>query len=355
MRAKQKILIFQIGSLGDTVIAMPCYREIARRNPNAERYLLTNFPIARNAVPSEAMLTPCGLIEGCIEYPMPLRGAMNIARMWRKLRALQIDALYYLTPEKSLMRLVRHYAFFRACGIRKINGIPWSRAARLSREIVPGVLWESEASRLLRCLEPGRRPGPPSALDRSLDLTAAERRAVERLLAEVPGMERFVAICVGGKLPVKDWGDDNWARALAKISATAPDMGAVFVGSADERERNERLAQTWAGPRLNSCGRLTPRETAALIERATLYLGHDAGPIHLAAAVNTRVIGIFCAREAPGRWYSDRPGDQFFYQRVPCFGCELEKAEDCPYDVLCMKNHKIDEIVGATTEALSNA
>jgi ADP-heptose:LPS heptosyltransferase len=286
---------------------------------------------------------------------MPLRSAKKIARMWRKLRALNIDVLYYLAPEKSQLNLLRHYAFFKACGIRKVQCVPWSHDARFPREIVPGQLWESEASRLLRSLKPERLPGPPPSNDRSLDLTAEERGVAGSLLAEVPEISRFIAVSVGGKVPINNWGDDNWERTLAQISATNPGLGAVFIGSADERERNEHLAQVWNGPRLNSCGRLTPRETAALIEKATLFLGHDTGTLHLAAAVCTRVVGIFSARNAPGKWYSDRPGDRFFYQRVPCFGCELEKAKDCPYDVLCMKSHKVEEIAGATTEALSNA
>src|SRR5208282_5771083 len=98
MRIRQKVLIFQIGSLGDTVISMPCYREIARRHPDAERYLLTNFPIGSKMVQAEALLKPCGLIDGTVEYPMPLRGARNIVSLYRRLRALRIDMLYYLTP-----------------------------------------------------------------------------------------------------------------------------------------------------------------------------------------------------------------------------------------------------------------
>src|ERR1035438_780293 len=154
MSIRQRVLIFQIGSLGDTAIAMPCYREIARRHPNAERLLLTDFPVGKKMVQAEALLAPCGLIHGSIEYSMPLRGAKNIASLFRKLRSLQINELYYLMPEKRLLNMVRHYAFFKACGIGQIHGVPWSREPRLPREISPDSLWESEASRLIRTLEP---------------------------------------------------------------------------------------------------------------------------------------------------------------------------------------------------------
>ncbi len=351
---RRKVLVFQIGSLGDTVIAMPAYREIARRCPDAERYLLTNFPIGAKMVQAEALLRPCGLVDGSVEYPMPLRGWKNILRLYRQLRSLRIDALFYLTPEKRLVNLVRHYAFFRLCGIRKVHAVPWTRDLRYPRPIAGSELWESEASRLLRNVRPGRQPGPPDPADRSLNLTDQECKAADDLLAGMPG-GRFLVVSVGGKVPINNWGDGNWAALLKDLSSTDPDLGIVFVGSKDERERNDRLACAWSGPKLNSCGLLTPRETAALTRRAVAFLGHDTGTLHLAAAANTRVLGIYSARNVPGKWYSDRPGDRFFYHRPPCFGCELEEPAACPHQLVCMTAHDPATIASAARELLAAA
>jgi len=349
------VFIFQTGSLGDTVIAMPCYREIARRHPGAERYLLTNGPIGKKMVPAESVLKPCGLIDGGVEYPMPLRGLRNIVGLYRRLRALQIDVLYYLSPEKSVVNLARHYVFFKLCGVRQVRGVPWSRDQRFPRSVVPGKLWESEASRLLRTIGVQSVAAPPKPSDRTVDLSKEEKNAALRLLAEAEGFERFIVVSVGGKVPINDWGNQNWKTVLASVSVANPELGAVFVGSADERERNERLAESWVGPKLNSCGRMTPRETAALIERAELFVGHDSGPLHLAAAVGTRIIGVYSARNVPGRWFSDRAGDRFFYCQTACFGCQLGMVGDCPNGVVCMSSHRQDEIVAAVQQALSQS
>jgi heptosyltransferase-3 len=345
--ARQRLLIFQIGSLGDTVIAIPCYREIARSHPDAERCILTNFPMNRKMVQAEALLAPCGLIEGAVEYPMPLRGLKNMFDLFRKLRLLKIDILYYLTPEKSVLNLIRHTAFFKLCGVKDIRGVPWSRDLRYPREMVPGELWESEASRLLRTLNPKRPAGAPDPSDRVLDLTDAERGAAVHLLEELPGVKRYLAISVGGRVPLNNWGDENWGPVLAQLSQADPELGLLLIGSADERERNDRLADWWTGPKLNSCGRLTPRETAALIERAQAFVGHDTGTLHLAAAVGTRIVGVYSARNNPGKWYSDRPADRFFYSKPPCFGCELELPSECPNQLVCMTSHRREEVAAA--------
>ena len=355
MTRAERILIFQIGSLGDTVISMPCYREIPRRHPDSERLLLTNFPIGSKMVQAEAMLSPCGLIHGCIEYPMPLRGMVDIRALYKRLRAAKVDILYYLVPEKRVANLLRHFAFLRACGIRDLRGLPWTRDLRLPREIVPGTLWESEASRLLRTIGSQSLPAAPDPADRSLNLTPDEYEAADRLLAEAPTLGEFVAVSVGGKVPINNWGDENWRHVLRRLQQQLPDVGVVFLGSADERQRNEELARACEGPTLNSCGRLTPRQTAALIARAKLFLGHDTGTLHLAAAVGTRIVGVYSARNVPGKWYSDRAGDQFFYEKPPCFGCELEVSAACPYGVVCMTSHNPERIVNIATEALSHA
>ncbi len=341
----ERVMIFQIGSLGDTVIAMPCYREIARRHPGAWRVLLTNFPQSK-MVQAEAMLRPARLIEECVEYPMPLRGAAAIRALLARVRGLKIDVLYYLTPEKRLLNLVRHWGFFKACGVRRMVGVPWSRDARFVREVEPGVLWESEASRLLRCVGAGSLGDE----DRSLGLRGEEVTAAGVVLGE---MGDFAAVSVGGKVPINDWGDERWTRALAALTAAHPGLGLVLVGSGEERERNGRLARVWAGPVVNACGRLTPRESGALIARAKVFVGHDTGTLHLAAAEATPIVGVYSARNVPGKWFSDRVGDRFFYEKVECFGCELERPEECPFGVKCMAAHRVDEVAAAVAEVLA--
>ncbi len=355
MLSTKRVLVFQIGSLGDTVIAMPCYREIARRHPEAERLLLTNFAVGSKMVQAESLLRPSNLIKGTVEYPMPLRGWRNIVALLRRLRALRIDTLYYLMPEKKWINVLRHFIFLKLCGVREVRGLPWSKALRRHEELIPGRLWETEGSRLLRTIVPGRAPGAPSVYDRTLGLTAAERNKADSLLSEGSLGARFIAFSIGGRIPVKDWGDDNWSAVLRDLSAAAPDTGIVFVGSKDEFLRCEKLAASWCGPTLNSCGHLTPRETAAIIEKADVFLGHDTGTMHLAAAVDTRVLGLFCARDAPGLWYTDRPGDHFFYQQPPCFGCGVSEVADCHNALVCMSSHDPADVVRVARETLKSA
>jgi ADP-heptose:LPS heptosyltransferase len=340
------ILVFQVGSLGDTIISLPCYREIRRRHPRAQLHLLTNVAIDKN-VGAADLLEPLGLIVDSLEYPMPLRDVAEMITLRTRIHKLKPAILYYLLAEVHTLNLIRHFLFFKVCGIPIIHGMPWSRPLRRPMQLTE-TLWESEASRLLRTL--GLPPGPPSDSDRDLQLSAAEREKADHLIGRFDG--GFIAISVGGKTPLNNWGDDNWCKVLSAVSHEG-NLGAVFLGSTKEHLRNEILGRSWNGPRLNLCGELTPRESAAVIARALLFVGHDTGTLHLAGAVNIPIIGIYSARNRPGRWFSDRERDRFFYNHVACAGCELMTADHCPNNVACMA-HDPSAVIHAVQQAVSN-
>ena len=94
---------------------------------------------------------------------------------------------------------------------------------------------------------------------------------------------------------------------------------------------------------MNLCGRLTPRESAACFAEARLFLGHDSGPMHLAAAVGTRCVAIFAARNIPRVWFPYGRGHRVVYHEVSCMGCGLET---CSVErKRCLTSISVEEVV----------
>jgi heptosyltransferase III len=54
---------------------------------------------------------------------------------------------------------------------------------------------------------------------------------------------------------------------------------------------------------MNLCGRLTPRESAAAMRNALFFVGHDSGPLHLAAVAGVPCVGIFGNYNKPKWWH----------------------------------------------------
>ena len=60
----ERVLVYRLGSLGDTVVALPALHLVARTFPNAERRMLTSFPPNAKAPASSAILTGTNLVDG---------------------------------------------------------------------------------------------------------------------------------------------------------------------------------------------------------------------------------------------------------------------------------------------------
>ena len=162
---------------------------------------------------------------------------------------------------------------------------------------------------------------------------------------------------VGTKVQSKDWGRDNWCMLLEQLGRLYPDYALALMGAPEESEASEYAADGWrvgAGAGavvINLCGRLTPRESAACFARARLFLGHDSGPMHLAAAVGTPCVVLFAARNIPRVWFPQGPRHRVIYHVVDCMGCGLET---CIVErKKCLTSITVGEVVGEVQAALA--
>ena len=77
----RKVLIYRLGSLGDTVVALPCFHLIARAFPNAERVMLTNFPVHAKAPAAASVLGDSGLVHSYMRYSVGTRNIFELVRL----------------------------------------------------------------------------------------------------------------------------------------------------------------------------------------------------------------------------------------------------------------------------------
>ena len=98
----RRVLVYRLGSLGDTLIALPSFHLIARAFPHAERRLLTNLPIAAKAPPAAAVLENTGLIHGYMRYTTGTRSIRELLRLTLAIRRFAPEVLIYLTGARGL-------------------------------------------------------------------------------------------------------------------------------------------------------------------------------------------------------------------------------------------------------------
>ena len=350
----ERVLIYRLGSLGDTVVALPALHLVARAFPQAERRMLTNFPVSVKAPAAAAILGGNGLVNGYFRYTVGTRSPLVLLRLWWKLVRWRPQVLVYLGSARGVEAARRDAKFFRLCGIARQVGVPVTEPMQANLPAADGTL-EMECERLARNLAELGDAAVDQAASWDLRLTAAEHARAAEALA--PAGERPVlSVSVGTKVQSKDWGRENWRALLARLGALYPAYALALMGAPEESEASEFAAAGWrasvggSAVVINLCGKLTPRESAAAFARAESFLGHDSGPMHLAATVGTPCVAIFAARNIPRVWFPYGARHRVVYHHVSCAGCGLET---CIVErKRCLTSIGVEEVVGEVRAVL---
>ena len=344
----RRILIYRLGSLGDTLAAFPCFHLLERQFPNSERRLLTNFPVHAKASAAAAVLGESGLVHEYLRYTVGTRRPDELLRLAWKIRQFSPDLLVYLMPIRPAKSVQRDAAFFRVAGVRRIVGLPQEEDNRRRVDAATG-LYESEAVRLARGIAELGDAHPEDLANWDLRLTPAEKETSRRELEPLAG--RPLLMCAPGcKMQANDWEGENWRALLARLSRRYPEHGLVMSGAKEDTAMCEFAASQWGGAKLNLAGRLTPRESAALFAHGAVFLGPDSGPKHLAASVRARCVCAFGARDLPGVWFPPGEGHEVIYHQPECFGCGLETCIE--NQKKCIRSVTVDEVERAVVRVL---
>jgi ADP-heptose:LPS heptosyltransferase len=90
----------------------------------------------------------------------------------------------------------------------------------------------------------------------------------------------------------------------------------------------------------------------ALLSFASVFVGNDSGPGHLASLRGTPVVTLFMARHAWNEWGHENRG-YIISRRVPCAGCHIHYSpEDCNKGFACIVNIKAEEVFEAVMRIL---
>jgi len=103
-----------------------------------------------------------------------------------------------------------------------------------------------------------------------------------------------------------------------------------------------------------SCGEFSLAELRALLDRASLYIGGDSGPLHVAATTSVPIVGLYGPtlpiRSAPWR-AAAAITESVDAGELPCRPCDQRVCE--PGDFRCLTSIKPAQVFEAAERALS--
>ena len=328
----RKVLLIQLGDIGDVVWTEPTIRAFRKSFPRTEVSILarSGFGDLFEAHPDVRGIHHIAAAKGGLPSEFAAQRGL-VAR----LRGERFDVVFDLRAgdRGALM------AWFTGSPCRVSlyysQGIPFWRNALFTHIVDPPPLETLVLGAAEQTLRIVREFGVDTD-DRAprLPVSEATGRRADGILAEagVSGEGRWVSFNPFSRWSYKEWPHERWVPVLDGLWRRHR-IAAVLVGSPDEREKAGLFASKLQGPVFNLVGRTTLTELAGVLRRSAFHVGVDSAAPHIAAAVGVPTLTLY----GPSDWrYWAPPGE---HHRVvaptdgcaPCFqkGCEGKGWSRC--------------------------
>lgn len=275
------ILVINVSRIGDTLLATPAIRALADRWPDAKVdvlghpnriEVLQHLPFIRRVGAISKKSAPfCGWFDN-------LTKPYDLALVYGHDEALLTYAL----------RVAKRVAAFRQA-VDRIN-------SRLAVQLEPPPFQSDHSVKLALAL-PAALGAAPAGLRLSYAVTDAERAWADATLArDVPGGGTLLVGLQVASFPTKayrDWPIESFAALCGRIREKWPLAHFLIFGGNEERQRTDALKSQLGPAATLYAGRLSLRQTGALMGRLGLYVGVDTGPTHLMSAFDIPLVGLY--------------------------------------------------------------
>jgi lipopolysaccharide heptosyltransferase I len=278
---QSRVLIARLSHIGDCVLTLPMLTALRRAMPSA-------FIAWAVEAPSHQLLSLHRDIDELVLIP---RGWMTSPRKWRSIR--------------NELKRHRFDIAIDPQGITKSAVLGWLSGAK--RRIGVTGRWGRELSVYLNNekIEPIRE----HVCDRSLELLGLlgiqEREAVFNLpvcsdsLAKMKqfvqsrcSSQRFALVNPGASWPSKRWETERFA-AVAQYLDETHTLKSIVTWAGQEEQDMARTIVSVAPKAAIMAPKTSLRELAALSCLSEFFVGCDTGPLHIAAAMGCRCLGLY--------------------------------------------------------------
>lgn len=280
---KLRLLIVRLGAMGDILHSMPAVTALRQAHPEwmigwaIEPQWRGLFCGSTGEMPlvDQVHLVPAKQWAKSPLKPATLR---DIQRVRRELRTMQYDIAVDMQG-----------------AVRSAMVARWSKAEQVIGEAEPrefAAKWlfdERVATHGAHVIEQSLEVAN-AVLRERLPMTLPllpHDSAAEAMAAQI--RQPFVLISPGAGWGAKRWPADRYGAVARRLAEEG--YGVVINGASSEEHLGEEIVRTSEGAA--QAMTLNLAELIAVARRAALAIAGDTGPLHLACALNTPVVGIF--------------------------------------------------------------
>jgi heptosyltransferase-2 len=326
----KNILVVNVNWLGDVIFSSPIFRALKKQYPDARISCLVPPRV-------QDVLACIPEIDETIVYDE--KGAHRFPwsklRLVLQLRAKRFDAAFLLHRSLTKAMLV----FLAGIPIR-VGYDTKKRKAFLTHPVKE----ETKMHRSDYYLNVIESYGIP-VLNRTcyLSLPAEATAKAEELLKKAGiNHEPFIIVNPGGNWNMKRWPKENYRKLIKQLALKNK---IVITGSQKDISLAKEISQDVLPRPAILAGQTGLKELMGIMQKASLIISADSGPLHVANALGVKTIGIFgpTRREITGPKGS---GPAIILQKE--VGCNVDACYHltCP-DNICMQAVTVEDVLDA--------
>lgn len=348
-RPMERILVIQLGDIGDLVLSIPTIRSLKENFPSAHLTVA-----ARDKASDLVSLCPWSddVIEIKKEKLTPGDWAVKHYRFFRTLRSRRFDMvidmrtgtrggiLAFLSGARIRMGFTaledtwRNWLFTHL--VYPPMNMPMLHMAHYHLLLLDRYGIDVNAQ------------WPRLRIDKQQDTDISAILKREKVPLSIP----LIAIQPFSLWRYKEWRPEKF-RQLVQWVLSIFNVGVLICGTLPERSRVERMIDGLPADKVfNMAGKTTISQYAALLARCCLFIGCDSAGVHIAAAVKTPTATIY-GPSSPKSWAPREKGHVVIQKAMDCVPCRQKGCRDSGLSD-CMENLSVDEVVAVVEPLIAD-
>ncbi len=355
-----KLLIVKLHAIGDLVIATPALQRIRTGLPDARLTVLTTKWTAP-AIYNNPDIDRTIEVDNSIFFQPGLKTLPPTIKLINSIRSENFDAAVLFHANRMIDK------FIKICGVEKryffsSNWINSSdRSVFMNESKHAALIAYDLADRFT--LQLGGKPVKHPRLEnlRYSWFCTDDEESIAADIIKHNGLceQEFMVVLPGGGVnpsdiaAVKRWNTDKFTGLCDEIGARL-NCKVVLSGGKTDNEICEKVERHSKIKPVNLTGKYSLRITGAILKQAKAVVANDSGPLHIAAATGTPVVGVF--GPTGGANLNLPPGKNNYAAELdlPCIPCYFGKFKGCIFDKYrCMEELNVEHVFEKIKKAIN--
>ncbi|MGD9346828.1 MAG: glycosyltransferase family 9 protein [Candidatus Aminicenantes bacterium] len=329
----RRILLIRLRRIGDVVLTTPAITTLRKGFPQAEITYVIDEPY-RELVEGHPDL------DRVIVLPKHL-GFKEFRTHGRRIRRDRYDVVidFHGGPRASLL------TFFSRAHLKIGYKIKYKHLIydiKLPREPEEGYFHSVENHvNLVKTLgvDPPTIPALSMAPPEEYEAANVRRMIQEDTLAKA----KIIALHISAGNEFRDWGAERLGLLITLLDQI-PGVKIALIGSGADKKTEKEIKRKCDAPTISMVNRLNLRELREFISHASLFVGPDSGPMHIAATTKTPIVAYF-GPTLPAHFGPWKTRSTLLEKDLDCRPCRQHRC--IHEDFRCLRTISPEEVYGA--------